>query len=402
VVAGLATGESITNPDQKLIGAGIEVIHEKADGIDVAQKTVRLADGRTLPYDKLVLGTGARPVIPAIEGRDLRGVFSLRSLSDAEKIRDYIDEHQPERLVFIGAGFISLELAALLKASKPDAYHATVVEILEHPLPLMLDAEFGVELETYLKEKGLNLAMGKRVERILGSNGRVSAVELGSKERLDADMVFLNVGARPNIELAQDAGLDIGECGIRVNGFLETTNKDILAAGDCIEQRHFITGKPTPIQLRGPAVIQGRFVAKRIAGYDFEFPGLLGNSAVKIFDKNVAATGFNEDQARKEGFETASAVVESRSKHGMISGTMPWTIKLVFNRENQRLIGGQILSDAEAPVKEIDAVNALIWGHKTVQDLTMIMCAGNPDCSSEPSLEPISIAAEQALQKMKT
>jgi NADH oxidase (H2O2-forming) len=400
-VAGLATGESIVNPDQKLIGAGIEVIHQRAEQIDAAQKTVHLADGQTLPYDKLVLGTGARPVIPAIEGKDLQGVFSLRSLSDAEKIREYIDKQKPTKLVFIGAGFISLELAALLKATKPDVYHATVVEILEHPLPLMLDAEFGEKLQHYMTEKGLNLAMGRRVVGIIGTNGRVSAVQLDSKEKLDADMVFLNIGAKPNVELARDIGLDIGECGIRVNGHLETSDKDILAAGDCIEQRHFITGKPTPIQLRGPAVIQGRFVAKRIAGYDFEFPGVLGNSAVKIFDKNIAATGFNEEQARKEGIDTVCATVESRSKHGMIQGTQPWMIKLVFNRENQRLIGGQILSDAEAPVKEIDAVNALIWGHKTIQDLTMIMCAGNPDCSSEPSLEPISIAAEQALQKMK-
>ncbi len=157
---------------------------------------------------------------------------------------------------------------------------------------------------------------------------------------------------------------------------------------------------PLAGHLRGPAVIQGRLIAKRLAGYDIEFPGTLNNCAVKLFDKDIAATGCTEEQAWQDGFETVSATVNSRSKHGMIPGVKPWTIKLVFDRKTGKLIGGQIVSDAEAPVKEIDAVNALILGKKTIRDLTTLMCAGNPDCSSEPSAEPITIAAEQALQKL--
>jgi NADH oxidase (H2O2-forming) len=401
VVAGLATGESITNPDTKFTGAGIDLIQERADRVDPRTRKVRLSGGREIGYDKLVLGTGASPVIPQIEGRDLQGVFALRTLSDAERIKRYLETERPHKLVFIGAGFISLELATLLSVCRPECKNITVIELLGHPLPLMLDPELGTKLQDYLVEKGLKMRMGEKVQRILARDGKVAAVELEGGEEIDADMVFLNVGAKANTKLAEEIGLQIGRFGIKVNKFLETSDPHILAAGDCAESEHFITKKPVSSQLRGPAVIQGRLVAKRLAGYEIEFPGVLNNSVVRLFDKSIGSVGLTEERARQEGFDTVSATVDSRSKHGMIPGFKPWSIKLVFERKNGRLIGGQILSDDVAPVKEIDTVNALILGGKTVRDLTVLMCAGTPDCSSEPSLEPISIAAEQALQKMQ-
>jgi len=401
-VAGLVTEESIVNPDSMFGNAGIELIKARAERVDSRRKSVTLSDGRKIPYDKLVLGTGADAIVPPFEGPTLDGVFTLRTLSDAEKIRRFLDETGAKDLVFVGAGFSSLETATLLSGANPD-FRITVVELLDHPLPLMLDGEMAAKIQEYLTvEKGFDMKMGRKVVRIIGRNGRVAGVELDSGETIDAEMVFLNIGARPNLELAKQIGLEIGRFGIKVNTYLETSNPDIFAAGDSIENYHFITKKPVPIQLRGPAVIQGRFVAKRLAGYAMEFPGLLGNCAVKLSEKGIAATGLTERQARQEGFATVCAVVVSRSKHRMIPGVQPWTLKLVFDRETQKLLGGQIISDAEAPVKEIDAVNALILGGKTIPDLTMLMNAGNPDCSSEPSAEPITIAAEQALQQLRS
>ncbi len=400
-MAGLAAGESIVNPDKMFADNGIEMVVDRVDGVDVQSKQIKTAGGREIPYDKLMLATGSKPFIPPIPGADLEGVFTMRTLSDAEKIRDYLDKNNPGKLVFVGAGFISLEVAALLKQVESKNYGIEIIELMEHPLPLMLDAELGAKIQDHLKHNGFNMRMGRKVSKVLGDNGRVSAVELDSGDKVAADMVFMNVGARPDLALAKSMGLEMGQFGVKVNQFLETSNPDVLAAGDCIENYHFITKKPVPIQLRGPAVIQGRLMAKRLAGYDIPFPGLLGNSAVKLFDKYVAATGFTETQAGKEGFDPVSATVESGSKHAMIPGMKPWTLKLVFDRNSQRLIGGQIISDSDAPVKEIDTVNALITGGKTIPDLVTLMCAGNPDCSSEPSKEPITIAAEQALQKVK-
>jgi NADPH-dependent 2,4-dienoyl-CoA reductase/sulfur reductase-like enzyme len=379
---------------------GIALIQGQALQIDPANKLVTISDGTQVPYDKLVLAMGSQPIIPPIPGNDLPGVFSLRTLRDAEKIRRFLTEHSPRKLVLVGSGFISLETGTLLRESDLKDCEIEVIEYLNEPLPLMLDSELGEQVREHLTQIGISMRMGQKVERLLGDGHNVTGVELSTGESVPAEMVFLNVGAKPDLELAQNAGLEIGDFGVQVNEFLETSDPDIMAGGDCINNVHFLTGKPTPIQLRGPAVIQGRFIAKRLAGYDFPFPGLLGNSMVKLLGQYVAATGLTESAAAQEGFDPVCATVQSRSKHGMIQGAQPWSIKLVFDRSSARLLGGQIISDSEAPAKEIDTVNALILGNKTVTELTTLMCAGNPDCSSEPSLEPISLAAEQALQKM--
>lgn len=401
MVAGLVTGESIVNPDKMFADNGIEAVVDRVVRADAARRAVTLTGGREIAYDKLVLAVGARPGIPRVDGTDLDGVFTLRSLDDAERIRAFMAKRAPKRLLFLGAGFISLELASLLAEKVPGEYEIIVIELLGHPLPLMLDADLAGRVQSYLVEKGLNLRTGEKLTKILSDNGRASGVELESGEKLECDMILLNVGATPNLELAQELGIETGPCGIRVNEYLETSNPDVLAGGDCVENRHYITKKPVPIQLRGPAVVQGRLIAKRLAGYLIPFPGVLGNSALRLFDRYIASTGFTERQAREEGFRTVCATVDSRSKHGMIPGKKPWTLKLVFDAGSQSLLGGQILSEDVAPVKEIDTVNALILGGKTVPDLTTLMCAGNPDCSSEPSAEPITICAEQALQKLK-
>ncbi len=399
-MAGLATGESIINPDKMFEDNGINLIVDSVESVDREKKQIKLSSGKEVPYDKIVLGVGSRPFVPPLEGTDLKGVFSMRSLKDAENIREFIDSKKPKKMVFIGAGFISMELAAFLEEKEPGKFDISIVELLGHPLPLMVDSELGARVEAHMKEKGIEIMTGEKVTKILGNNGTVSGVELSSGESLSADLVFMNVGARPNLELAKDMGLELGRFGIKVNEYMETSDPDILAAGDCIENHHFVTKQPMPIQLRGPAVIQGRLAAKRIAGYDIPFLGVLGNTAVRLFDKFFASTGLTEQAAQKENFDTVCATVDSRSKHNMIEGKKPWTLKLVFDKENGKLLGGQIVSDDVAPAKEIDTINALILGEKTIRDLTTLMCAGNPDCSSEPSAEPITIAAEQALQKL--
>ena len=272
---------------------------------------------------------------------------------------------------------------------------------MDRPLPLMLDGDMSAVVRAYLEGKGLKFRTGEKVERIVGRDGRVTGVQLASGETLDADMVFLNVGVRPNTQLAVDAGLEMAKFGIRVNTFQETCDPDILAGGDCVEKFNFLTKKPAPGQLRGPAVVQGRLAAKRLAGYDIEFPGVLDAGGCKMFDLTITATGFTEENAAREGFATVSAVVDSRSKHAMIPGVKPWKLKLVFDRNSERLIGGQIVSHTVTMAREIDAVTAFILGGKTVRDLTTFTSACNPDISSEPSAEPITIAAEQALQKLK-
>ena len=400
-MAGLATPESIVVPDKMLEGAGLQVLVDEVSTVDAANKRVRLSGGRELDYDKLFLAMGASSFIPPIEGSQLDGVLSLRGAADAQQIRTYIAEKNPKRLLFVGAGFISLEIASLLAADPDHSRAITIVELMDRPLPLMLDADMAAPVADYLGQKGLTLLTGEKVSKILGSDGRVCGVELDSGKTLDADMVFINVGVRPNTGLAEAIGLEMGQFGIKVNPYQETSDPDILAGGDCVEKINFITGKPEGGRLRGPAVMQGRLAAKRLAGYDIQFPGVINAGGCQMFDLVVTATGLTETEARQHGFDTVSAVVDSRSKHAMIPGMLPWKIKLVFDKKSQRLIGGQIVSHTIGPSREIDAVSAFILGRRTIGELTTFTSACNPDISSEPSAEPITIAAEQALQKLK-
>lgn len=401
MVAGLAAGKSIVVPDKMLEDAGIKVIREEVVRVDAVKKSVTVAGGSEFPYDKLYLSTGSRSFVPPIEGNDLTGVMTLRGLDDAEKIRTYIADKKPRNIVFIGAGFISMEIATLLAAQMPGQFQITVVELMDRPLPLMLDKDMSDSVRTYLEEKGLTILTGEKVEKLIGRDGKINGVTLASGKTLDADMVFMNVGVRPNIELAKEIGLEMGRFGIKVNEFQETSNPDILAGGDCVEKINFITKKPTPGQLRGPAVMQGRLAAKRLAGMSIPFPGVVDAGGCKMFDMTITATGLTEENAAKEGFETVCAVVNSRSKHAMIPGVKPWKIKLVFDRKTHKLLGGQIVSHDIAPAREIDAVTAFILGGKTMEDLTTFTSACNPDISSEPSAEPITVAAEQALMKSR-
>jgi NADPH-dependent 2,4-dienoyl-CoA reductase/sulfur reductase-like enzyme len=384
-----------------LQGMGVHVVQDEVTKIDTATKTVFSSNGENFPYDKLYLATGSSSFIPPIEGNDLEGVLTLRGLPDAEKIKEALAGGKKKNIVFIGAGFISMEIASLLAETAPDAFTLSVIELMDRPLPLMLDKDMADSVRTYLEEKGLHIQTGEKVEKLIGENGKVVGVQLSSGKTLDADIVFMNVGVRPNLALAKDIGLEMGQFGIKVNEFQETSDPDILAGGDCVEKIHFITKKPTPGQLRGPAVVQGRLAAKRLAGYAIGFPGVLDAGGCKMFDMTITATGLTESSAIKEGFEPVSAIVDSRSKHGMIPGMKPWKLKLVFDKNTEKLIGGQIVSHSIAPSREIDAVSAFILGGKTISDLTTFTSACNPDISSEPSAEPITIAAEQALQKLK-
>lgn len=400
-MAGLAAPESIVVPDKKLEEAGINVTVGEVTELDTAQKQALTADGRRFPYDKLFLATGSSAFVPPLGGRELNGVCTLRGLDDAERIKAFLAEKKPAKLVFIGAGFISMEIASLLATRNPGAYDITVVEQCDRPLPLMLDQDMAGPVAEYLAEQGIHLMTDAKVEEIVGQDTHVRGVALDSGKIIDADMVFVNVGVRPNVALAEKAGLKMGRFGIQVNPFQETSDPDILAGGDCVEKINFITGKIDAGCLRGPAVMQGRLAAKRLAGFDIGFPGVLNAGGCRMFDLVVASTGLTEETAAREGFETICADVDSRSKHGMIPGMKPWRIKLVFDRKTKKLIGGQIVSHAVAPAREIDAVSAFILGGKTMADLTTFTSACNPDISSEPSMEPITIAAEQALQKSR-
>ena len=295
----------------------------------------------------------------------------------------------------MGAGAIGIEKAYLLSRQ---GLKVTLVEILNHIMPNVLDPDMAEEVQVYMEEKGIQLKLNEKVTAINGKEC-VESVTLASAKEVPAGMVVVSAGARCNIGLAEDAGLKLGRLGLKVNQNLQTQDPDIYAGGDLIEYQSHITGKPALGQLRPNAVIAGRIIAKNILGFNIKFPPLINAFCTKFFDKSIAGSGVTELEAEKEGIEIVTAKEKSISKHSMMRERKPYTVKLVFDKKSQKLIGGQIISDAECPVKHIDVIAMAIRCGLKVLDLTTLRCAGQPELSPDPGKEPIALAAESAFGK---
>ena len=396
----ICCGEVMVEPSYKddsiFAAANIKLVNVRAEHVDNKQKIVTTADGKTYEYDKLVLATGAKPIMPPVPGVDLPGVFTLRKSGDAVNIQHWINAKRVKSIALIGAGPIGLEVAYLMVRCGMKVH---LVDMVEHVLQQVLDPDISAPVERYIIDHGVDLRLQQSLVRITGDR-EINGVTLSSGENIQAQMALISVGVRPNSELAEQAGLQVGRLGLKVNKYLQTSDPDIYAGGDLIEYPHWVTGKPAVGRLRPNAVIAGRVIARNILEATIEYPGFINGFATKFFDKSIAGTGLTQQQAAEEGIETISVVQSSDSMHSMMRGREPYTVKLVFNKHTKRIIGGQIVSDSECPVKHIDVITTAIRGRLTVLDMATLCCAGQPELSSDPGKEPIALAAEQALNAL--
>ncbi len=370
----------------------IRLVNSRAERLDHVGKKVTTADGATYAYDTLVLATGAKPILPPVDGIGLPGVFALRKSGDAVNILNWLNTRRVRTAVMLGAGPIGMEIAYL---AARHGIRIHVVEMLEHILPKALDPDMSAEVESYMQSHNVELRLRQRLERIRG-NGEVKGVVLSSGEQIETQMVLISVGVKPNTELAEQAGLKIGSHGLVVNKYLQTSDSNIYAGGDLIEYPHWVTGKPVLGQLRPNAVIAGRVIASNILGANIEYPGLINSFATKFFDKSIAGTGLMEQQAMAEGIDVVSTKQSSASMHSMMRGRRSYTVKLLFEKASGRIIGGQIVSDSDCPIKHIDVITTAIRGRLTALDLATLRCAGQPELSPDPGREPIALAASEA------
>ena len=396
ITADEATLKASFKSDDMFTSNGIKLVDSRAESIDRKYKTVTTEDGNIYPYEKLVLATGGTPVKPEIPGFEMKGVFTVRTGHDAQAIRDQMSGNGVRNAVVVGASAVGLEMATAISRN---GIKVKIVEMLSHVLPLAIDKDMSEEAERYLIEKGVELKMNQTAAKIIGEE-KVRGVELSSGEEIKAEMVILAVGVRPRWEIAEAAGLEKGKFGVKVNQYLQTSDPDIYAGGDLIEYKDIITGNATSGQLRPNAVMTGRMIAKNIVGYNMEFPGVINTFATKLNGICISATGLTEEAARKEGIEVVTAKRDARSKHHMIEGGKPYTIKLVFDKNSKKVIGGQIVSYSESAVKQIDTIVAAIMGGLTATDLTTIGFAGQPELSPDPGTEPIALASEDAFKSL--
>ena len=365
-------------------------IRHDVTAIHPDRKTVSVIDLETgvkfeESYDKLLLSPGAKPTQPRLPGVGIGKLFTLRTVEDSFRIKDYINKNNPKSAVLAGGGFISLELAENLRELGME------VTIVQRPKQLMnpFDPDMAAFIHGEVRKHGVKLALGHTVEGFEEKDGGVDVL-LKDEAPLHADMVVLAIGVSPDTGLAKDAGLELGIRGsIVVNDRMETSVPDIYAVGDAVQVKHFVTGQDALIALAGPANKQGRIAADNICGGNSRYSGSQGSSVVKVFDITAAATGVNETNARKAGLDVEAVVLSPMSHAGYYPGGKVMTMKVVFEKETYRLLGAQIVG-YEGVDKRIDVLATAIRAGLKATQLKELELAYAPPYSS--AKDPVNMA----------
>lgn len=379
-------GGEVENPNEltprnpsffkKKYNVDVFILHE-VKSIDPVAKTVKihnLSTGEVFidHYDKLIIATGAKAAIPSIKGAEAEHVFSLRNIGDMNKIASFIREKNPKSAAIIGTGFIGLEVCENLKKKGVDV---TLIERLPQVTP-GLDSDMAVYVKEQIVKNGVCVYTDNSVVEI-----DTETVILSDGTTIKADLVLTSIGVRPNIELAKQAGVDIGSLGaIKVNRKMETNLKDIYACGDCIEQFHLVSQKPVYRPMGSTANKTGRIAGDNSTCGNLEFRGILGTGIFKIFDMTVAQTGLSEREARELGYDVVTCHNIKPNKPEYMGGK-EMVIKGIADKESSRLLGVQIVG-FEGVDKRIDVfVTAITFGAR-VEDLFHLDLAYAPPFST--------------------
>ncbi len=364
-------------------------VNSEVMSIYPTEKEIEVQDsnGRTYreSYDRLVLSTGSAPIKPPIKGLDLVKSFVVRSVSDIDQIKAFLDKQQPQKVTIIGGGFIGLEVAENLVARN---VKTTIVE-MGNQVMAPLDFDMVVNVHKHLRAQGVDLILNDGVAAFETEDHQTEVI-LQSGQRVATDFVILAIGVKPEIKLAKEAGLEIGKLGgIKVNQKLETSDPNIYALGDVIEVNNIVTGQATLIPLAGPANKQGRIVADVIARHKASYKGTQGTAIAKIFDLAVASTGANEKTLKSLGIPYQVSFTHPVSSAGYYPGSTAMSIKLIFAPETGKILGAQIVGTSGVD-KRIDDIAAALGRGDTVFDLTELELAYAPPFSS--AKDPVNMA----------
>ena len=392
-------GDVITDPEELTLQTpesffsrfrvDMKVRHE-VTAIHPERKTVSVKNLETdevfeESYDKLILSPGAKPTQPRLPGVGIDKLFTLRTVEDTFRIKEYINQNHPKSAVLAGGGFIGLELAENLRELGMD------VTIVQRPKQLMnpFDADMASMIHSEMRKHGVKLALGYTVEGFEERNGGVDVL-LKDNAPLHADMVVLAIGVTPDTALAREAGLELGIKGsIVVKDRMETSVPDIYAAGDAVQVKHYVTGENALISLAGPANKQGRIIADNICGGDSRYLGSQGSSVIKVFDMTAATTGINETNARKAGLDVDTVILSPMSHAGYYPGGKVMTMKVVFEKGTYRLLGAQIVG-YDGVDKRIDVLATAIHAGLKATQLKDLDLAYAPPYSS--AKDPVNMA----------
>ena len=353
-----------------------------------------------IAYDKLLISTGAKVARPRIEGIDSSGVFFLRDIPDAIKIREYLEKRRPKSVLIVGGGYIGLEMA---EAFHTQGMAVSIVELLPHLL-----SSFSLEIVQIVErdvKDYVRLYLGRRVNSIRKNDeGNLSVYisdgENKNQEEIEAEMVLMATGIIPETTLARDTGIKLGESGaIITDEYGETNISDIYAAGDCTEVRSVVTGQNIYLPLALTANRNGRAVGTTIAGKKAPLSPIAGTAVVKVFELEVATTGLTDlDAAKEYGFDPVKVTIDSYSRAGYCPGAKPIKISLIADRDSKKVLGSSMVGE-EGVAKRIDIIATVLYSRLTVQELENLDLAYAPPFS--PVWDPVLIAARVLQGKLE-
>ena len=365
-------------------------VHHEVIAINSKDKKVlvkNLANGKEFEesYDKLVLAPGAKPSQPRISGMDTENVFTLRTVEDTFRIKEYINANQPKSAVMAGGGFIGIELAENLRELGMDV---TIVQLFKQ-LTGNFDPDMASMIHSEMRKHGVKLALGHAVEGFEKKDNGVKVLIKGQKP-LYADMAILAIGVSPDTALAKQAGIELGLFNsIVVNDRMETSLPDIYAAGDAVQVKHYVTGENALISLAGPANKQGRIIADNICGGDSRYLGSQASSILKVFNLTAASTGINETEAKSAGLDVDYVILSPMSNSSYYPGGKTMTMKVVFEKGTYRLLGAQIVG-YDGVDKRIDVIATAIHAKFKATQLKDLDLSYAPPYSS--AKDPVNMA----------
>jgi NADH oxidase (H2O2-forming) len=393
---------TMSDPNQNIMGnmpldkAGVEIMVDKVESLDIKASKIILGSGRALTYDRLVLATGSKPAVPPIAGIDTPGVFVIeKSLSAMAALRNQAGK--AKRVVILGGGFIGAEFADELSRNSNVEVH--LVEMMPKLLYSAFDDEFCDDIARELEQKGVKIHTGKRALSINGS-GRVESVALEGDGTIPADMVIIGVGGKPNAELARKAGLRMTDGGsIWVDSYMRTNVENVFAVGDCAVKRDFFTRKEVPVWLASTATAEARIAGTNI--YEIrvlrQIQGTVAAFSTKLGNLSLASAGLTCRSCQQEGFRHVTATNIAPDRHpGSLPGATQLKVKLVFADRAGALLGGQ-LSGGPSVGELINTIAIGIQMRLNVRELDMMQIATHPLLTPAPTVHPLINASHQAL-----
>jgi NADH oxidase (H2O2-forming) len=368
-----------------------------ATNVDTKTKIVETIDKtgktETLQYDSLIFATGASTFTPPIKGKEKPGTYSVRTIEDGERIDEAVKKGA-KTAVIMGGSLIGLEMAVGLVER---GLKTTVVEMMPQLLPVMLDADMAKSVQEMLEAKGIRILVGKRVEEFIGSD-RVTEIVAGG-EHLAADIFVSAFGVRANTELAQKAGVTLGDTrAIKTSPRMETNIPDVYAIGDCAESVHMVTQRPALQQLGTVAVKHGKVAGTNAAGGYAIFPGVLGSAVTKFFEMEIGSTGLTESYAKRVGMNVVTGTISGKTRAQYFPGAQPIKVKVIAEKEMERIIGAQIVGNEDV-TQRVNAISLAIQKQMTVRELSKSdTCYAPPLCET---WELMALAAEAAVMRLR-